>query len=90
MKIFRRKNRTSDIKRYVYWIMNKYFSNLKWALPALGVLPSLGAFAADDAATEKKNVLSSLSMTFGPTELLWGKIYENSSYRQVGCTGSHV
>ena len=57
MKIFRRKNRTSDIKRYVYWIMNKYFSNLKWALPALGVLPSLGAFAADDAATEKKNVL---------------------------------
>ncbi len=37
--------------------MNKFLSNLKLAFPALGMLPSLGVYAEDNAADEKKNVL---------------------------------
>lgn len=37
--------------------MNKILSNLKMAFPALGMLPSLGIYAEDNAADEKKNVL---------------------------------
>ena len=37
--------------------MNKILSRLKMAFPALGMLPSLGIYAENNAADEKKNVL---------------------------------